>query len=90
MTTRPAHLSKKIADIQEQFFNGLFDETAYTERIRQLNAAMKPSAWQRYQDALVYTDDMRARGYYETEAAYQQSRLTAWQQYLDAPYETAA
>lgn len=80
-------LSTQMAEIQQQYLTGLFDETAYADRIRLLNATVKPEAWQRYQDALRYTDYMRARGFYSTDAAFEFSRLTAWQRYLDAPVE---
>lgn len=87
MPAMSAALSMKMAEIQQQYLKGMFDETVYADRIRSLNASMKPEAWQRYQDALQYTEYMRARGWYKTEAAFEFSRLTAWQQYLDAPVE---
>lgn len=87
MTAIPSPLAQRIAAIHEQFLEGLFDETSYADQIRQLNATAKPSAWLRYQDALAYTEYMKARGFYESDSAYEQSRLTAWQQYLDAPVE---
>lgn len=80
-------LSAQMAEIQEQYLQGMFDETVYTDRIRLLNANAKPEAWQRYQDALTYTEYMRARGFYMTDAAFEFARLTAWEQYLDAPLE---
>ena len=65
----------------------MFDEVEYAQRIRSIHQEVKPDAWKRYQDALTYTNYMRARGFYSTDAAFECSRLTAWQQYLDAPVE---
>lgn len=83
-------LSQQMTEVQEQFLSGLFDEITYADRIRSINASAKPAAWQVYQEALAYTEDMRARGFYTIEKAYQFARLTAWQRYLDAPLEQAA
>lgn len=80
-------LSKMLTEIQEQYLRGMFDEVEYADRIRSINEEVKPDAWKRYQDALTYTNYMRARGFYATDAAFEFSRLTAWQQYLDAPVE---
>lgn len=83
-------LAQKLEYLHEQFMDGLFDEVEYAERIRLANAAAKPVAWQRYLEALAYTEYMQSRGFYESEAAYQQSRTTAWQQYQDAPIESGS
>lgn len=80
-------LSTRLTEIHEQYLQGVFNEVEYAERIRSINEQVKPEAWKRYQDALTYTNYMRARGFYASEAAFEFSRLTAWQQYLDAPLE---
>lgn len=89
MTTIHGPIARRMAEIHEQFLNGLLDETAYADEIRQVNATAKPQAWERYQNALAYTEYMKSRGFYGSDDAYEHSRMIAWQQYLASPLEVA-